>query len=214
MSWGRTLAAAAPIALAIGIFGVVFGAASSAEHGPLPTITMSLLVFSGVIQFTVVGLLSSGAGIGAIIATVLALNARNLVLGAAIRPQLAVSRLRCAILGWFLVDESFGLAIASGTEAARVLLLSGAVFYVAWQVGTLLGVAGAQVVTLADFASSIFPVLFVGLAAITARGTFAVARVVAAVAIVLIAARVAPDIQPFLPIVAAVLVAIPGGRER
>jgi predicted branched-subunit amino acid permease len=214
VSWSRTVAAAAPIALAIGIFGVVFGAGSSAEFGSLPTIAMSLLVFSGVIQFAVVGLLSGGAGIGAVIVTVLALNARNLVLGAAIRPQLSVSRLRRAILGWLLVDESFGLAMASGAEAARVLLLSGSVFYVAWQAGTLLGVAGAQVVTLADFASAIFPVLFVGLAAITARGTYAVARVVVAVVIVLVAARVAPDIQPFLPIVAAVLVAIPGGRER
>ena len=210
---GRTFLAAGPLALAIGIFGVVFGAATSTGYGPVPTIVMSLLVFSGVVQFAVVGLLVGGAGVGAVLVTVLALNARNLVLGAAIRPQLPVSRLRRAILGWFLVDESFGLAIASGARAAWVLAVSGAMFYVAWQVGTLLGVAGAQVVTLADFASAIFPILFVGLAAITARESDAAIRVGAAVVIVLVVARLAPDLQPFLPIAAALVVAIPGSRS-
>jgi predicted branched-subunit amino acid permease len=206
----RVTVAAAPLALAIAAFGIVFGAASSAEFGPGPTIVMSLVVFSGVVQFAVVGLLTGGAGIGAIIVTVLALNARNLVLGAALRPLLSTTRLRRAILGWFLLDESFGLAIAAGTQAARVLALSGAICYVAWLAGTLLGVAGAQVVTLEAFASTIFPVLFVGLAAITARGSDAVLRVLAAVAIVLVGARLAPDVQPFLPIAAAIVVAIPG----
>ena len=164
MSAFRVVVAAAPLGLAIAVFGVVFGAASSAEFGPAPTIVMSLLVFSGVVQFAVVALLTGGAGIGAILVTVIALNARNLVLGAALRPQLSTSRLRRAVLGWFLVDESFGLAVAAGRDAARVLALSGAICYLGWQVGTLLGVAGAQVVSLEDFASAIFPVLFVGLA--------------------------------------------------
>jgi predicted branched-subunit amino acid permease len=210
----RVVVAASPLALAIGVFGVIFGAASSAELGPEPTIAMSLFVFSGVVQFAIVGLLSSGAGVGAIIATVLALNARNLVLGAALRPLLSTTRLRRAILGWFLLDESFGLAITAGRQAAWVLAVSGAVCYVAWLAGTLLGVAGAQVVTLEDFASAIFPVLFVGLAAITARGDDAPLRVAGAVTIVLVVARLLPDVQPFLPIVAAILVAVPNGRGR
>jgi predicted branched-subunit amino acid permease len=209
----RVLAAAAPLGLAIAVFGVVFGAASSAEFGPGPTIAMSLLVFSGVVQFAVVALLSGGAGIGAILVTVLALNARNLVLGAALRPRLTTTRLRRALLGWFLVDESFGLAIAAGRDAARVLALSGAVCYAGWQVGTLLGVAGAEAVSLEDFATAIFPVLFVGLAAITMQGTGAVGRILATVAIVLVGARLAPDLQPFLPIAAALIVAIPGSRR-
>jgi predicted branched-subunit amino acid permease len=210
----RLIVAATPLALAIGVFGVVFGAASSAELGPAPTIAMSLLVFSGVVQFAVVALLGSGAGIGAILLTVLALNARNLVLGAALRPLLATTRVRRALLGWFLLDESFGLAITAGSRAARVLALSGAICYAAWQVGTLLGVAGAEVVTLEDFASAVFPVLFVGLAAITVRGRQAVLRVVAAAAIVVLGSWLAPGVQPFLPIVAAVIVAIPGRDRR
>jgi predicted branched-subunit amino acid permease len=210
----RVIGAAAPLALAIGVFGVVFGAASSVELGAGPTIAMSALVFSGVVQFAVIGLLDTGAGLGAILATVLALNARNLVLGAALRPLLATTRMRRAILGWFLVDEAFGLAVASGRDAARVLAISGVLCYAAWQVGTLLGVAGAEVVTLEDFASAIFPVLFVGLAALTARGDDAIVRIAVAAAIVLVGARLAPDLQPFLPIVAAILVAVPAGRGR
>jgi predicted branched-subunit amino acid permease len=210
----RTLWTAAPPAVAIGIFGIVFGAAASAELGAGPTIVMSVLVFSGVVQFAVVGLVTGGASMAAVILTVVALNARNLVLGAAIRPHLSASRLRRAMLGWFLVDESFGLAVASGVGAARVLAVSGALFYIAWQVGTVLGVAGAQAVALEDFAGAVFPVLFVGLAAITARGRDGVLRVLAAVAIVLVVARLAPAAQPFLPIAAALLVAIPGRRTR
>jgi predicted branched-subunit amino acid permease len=214
VTWPRTLLAAAPLALAIAIFGVVFGAASSAEFGPLPTIVMSLLVFSGVVQFAVVALLAGGAGVGAVLVTVLALNARNLVLGAAIRPQLATSRLRRAVLGWFLLDESFGLAITTGRRAAWVLAVSGALCYVAWQVGTLLGVAGAQVLSLENFATAVFPVLFVGLAAITAGDEDAVVRAVAAAALVLVVSMLVPTLRPFLPIAAALLVAIPGGRAR
>ena len=212
MSAFRVVVTAAPLGLAIAVFGVVFGAASSAEFGPAPTIVMSLLVFSGVVQFAVVALLTGGAGIGAIIVTVIALNARNLVLGAALRPQLSTTRFRRAVLGWFLVDESFGLAVAAGRDAARVLALSGTICYLGWQAGTLLGVAGAQVVSLEDFASAIFPVLFVGLAAITAGGTAAVLRIMATVAIVLVGARLVPDLQPFLPIAAALIVAVPGRR--
>ena len=95
-----------------------------------------------------------------------------------------------------------------------MLAVSGALCYVAWQVGTLLGVAGAQVVSLEDFATAVFPVLFVGLAAITARDEDAVVRAVAAAALVVVVSMLVPTFRPFLPIVAAILVAIPGGRSR
>jgi hypothetical protein len=143
----RILVTAAPVAGAIAVFGVVFGATASARIGPVAAIAMSLFIFSGTVQFATLGLL--GAGIAPLLLTVTALNARNLVLGSVIRPLLSVSRARRALLGWFLIDEAFGLAVASGREnAARVLLVSGLLCYAAWQVGTLLGVAGARVVAL------------------------------------------------------------------
>jgi predicted branched-subunit amino acid permease len=189
---------------------VVFGAAASAEYGAVPSMAMSILVFSGAVQFAVTGSLASGASVAAVLLTVVALNARNLVLGAALRPRLGGTRTRRALMGWFLVDESFGLAVASPGQASRVLVISGALFYVAWQVGTLLGVGGAQVLGLAQIATAVFPVLFIGLAAVTAAGRSGVVRAIAAAAIVLGGTMLLPDLHPFLPIAAALLVAVPG----
>jgi predicted branched-subunit amino acid permease len=87
-------------------------------------------------------------------------------------------------------------------------------FYLAWQAGTLLGVAGAQAVALEDLAAAVFPVLFIGLAAITATGRSGALRAVATAAIVLLGTVLAPGLHPFLPIVAALLVALPGPGRR
>jgi predicted branched-subunit amino acid permease len=175
---------------------------------------MSLLVFSGAVQFAVIGSLAGGATVTAVLLTVMALNARNLVLGAAFRTRVGGTRGRRALMGWFLTDESFGLAVASGVQAARVLVLSGALFYVAWQVGTILGVGGAQVLELEDAATAIFPVLFIGLAAITSRGRGGAVRSAVAAALVLVGVIVIPDLSPFLPIAASLLVSLPGGVAR
>ena len=196
------------------MYGVVFGATASAEYGIGPTVAMSLLVFSGAVQFAVVGLLTNGVAYGAVILTVVALNARNLVLGAALRPRVDGTRRRRVLMSWFLVDEGFGLAVASGRQAARVLVVSGMLFYLAWQAGTLLGVAGAQAVALEDLAAAVFPVLFIGLASITATGRSGALRAVAAAAIVLLGTILVPGLHPFLPIVAALLVALPGPMRR
>lgn len=210
----RILLAATPLALAVGVFGVIFGAASSAEFGAPMTVAMSLLVFSGTVQFALVGLLSSGVGVGAVILTVIALNLRHLVLGAAIRPRLHGSRLRRALMSWFLIDESFGLAVATRRRAGRVLVISGLLLWAAWQAGTLLGVGGAQVVALEGLATAIFPVLFIGLAALTARDRWGAVQAIVAATIVLAATVMVPDLHPFLPIIAAILVALPSGWGR
>jgi predicted branched-subunit amino acid permease len=203
-----------PVALAIGVFGVVYGAAASVEWGRELAVALSVLVFSGVTQFATLGLSASGAGALAIVVTVLALNARNLVLGAALRPRVEGGVGRRALLGWFLVDETFGLAMASRGRAAQVLLLAGATCYLAWVGGTVLGVMGARVAPLEGLATAVFPVLFVGLAAIVAVGRHAVWRAVAAGLGVACLAFAVPDptIHAFLPIAAALIVALPEPR--
>ena len=84
-----TLITAIPLAAAIGVFGVVFGAAASAAMDPALVLGMSLLIFSGSLQFALVGLLVSGAGPVALLFTTIVLNLRHVVFGALIRPQLA-----------------------------------------------------------------------------------------------------------------------------
>jgi branched chain amino acid efflux pump len=204
-----TLITAAPLAAAIGVFGMVFGAAASAQMDPALAVAMSLLVFSGSLQFALIGLLAGGAGPVALLVTTLVLNLRHVVLGAVLRPRLSGPAWRRALLSYFIVDESFGLAVAAGKRAAFVLAVSGVTFYLAWQVGTTLGVLGARLVALEDLAAAIFPVLFIGLAAVTARGRDGLLRAVAAALLVLVAGFVVPAFHDFAPIVAALIVALP-----
>jgi len=211
---GGLLLAAAPLALAIGVFGMIFGAAASLEMAPALALGMSLLVFSGTLQFATLGLLASGAGVAAILLTAIALNVRHIVLGAVLRPRVEGSPLRRALLAWFMLDESFGLAVASGRRAGLVLLASGALFFAAWVVGTLLGLLGARLVAVEGLAVALFPVLFVGLTAITVRGRPGVARALVAAAIVIAVSLLAPGLHAFVPIMAALLVALAGALPR
>lgn len=208
------VAATLPLGSAIAVFGMIYGAAAAPELGAAMTIATSLLVFSGTLQFATLGLLVAGAGPVAILVTAVALNTRHLVLGALLRPLLEGSPLRRAALAWFLVDESFGLAYAARRRAAATLLVAGLVCYAAWQIGTALGLAGARIEALESAAGAVFPVLFIGLAAVTsARLTLAVRAAAAALA-VLVVGVVLPDLRTFAPVLAALAVALPGGRER
>lgn len=204
---------AVPLGAAIGAFGVIFGAAASAYIEPVLVVGMSALIFSGTLQFATLGLVIAGAGAPAIVLTAIALNTRHLVLGAVLRPRIAGPPWRRAVLAWFMLDESFGLAVAARRNAGRVLLAAGAFFFVTWVGGTILGLLGAQV-ALRGLAAAVFPVLFVGLAALTVRGRDGVLRAAVAAALVFGLAFVAPELYAFLPIIAAIAVALPDGRPR
>jgi predicted branched-subunit amino acid permease len=209
---GGLLLAAAPLAAAIGVFGIIFGAAASVQMDAALVVGMSILVFSGTLQFATVGLLASGAGVAAIVLTAIALNARHVVFGAVLRNRIEGSPWRRAVMAWFMLDESFGLSLAAGRRTGFVLLASGALFFVAWIGGTILGVLGARLVAVEGIAAALFPVLFVGLTAITVRGRPGVLRAMVAAALVLVFSAVLPDLHAYVPIVAALLVALPGSR--
>ena len=85
---GGLILSALPLAVAIGVFGVIFGASAQAHMDVALVVAMSLLVFSGSLQFAVVGLLASGAGAVAILVTAVALNARHIVMGAIVRHRI------------------------------------------------------------------------------------------------------------------------------
>ena len=113
-----------------------------------------------------------------------------------------------------MLDESFGLAISSRRQASAVLLISGALFFVAWQAGTLLGLLGARLVAVEGLAAALFPILFIGLAAATTRGRGGMARAVLAAIFVLTLVQLLPDVHAFVPIAVALAVAMPGPRDR
>jgi predicted branched-subunit amino acid permease len=219
-----TLATAAPAAAAIAVFGVLFGAAARPVIGPELTLLASLLIFSGATQFATIALAAAGAAAPALLLTAAILNVRHLVMGAVLRPILGPSRLRRGLLAWFMLDETFGFTIVAaerlpaGSErevvAERTLLVSGIICYAAWLLGTLLGILGAGLQGLGGVAEALFPVLFVGLAALTARSLDLAARALVAAGLTALICLMAPDWRALAPAVAGLLVALRSDRMR
>lgn len=203
------LAAAAP-ALAIAIFGVIYGSLAQPVLGLGATLLSSLLIFSGSVQFMIAALLLAGAGMGAVVAGAFTLNLRNLLMGAVLRPCIHASTLRRAGLAWFLTDEATGLALTSEDEAEEILVRSGLLFYLSWQVGTALGLVGASLESVADLAEAVFPVLFIGLAALACPTINVALRALLAASLTGGVAAVAPDMGAVAAVGAAIVVALPG----
>lgn len=214
------LALTLPAAAAIAVFGSLYGASARAVMGVPLTLASSVFVYSGALQFAVVALLTSGATALPLLLTAGVLNLRHLVLGAALRPRMESGPLGRALLAFFLVDETFGFAIAAGNAASegavarateRMLLLSGMTCYVAWLVGTLIGVLGGGLAVVENMAGAIFPVLFIGLASLAATRRSHVARALVAAALTAVVALTVPELRMLAPVVTGVLVALPGG---
>ena len=204
-----------PAAGAIAVFGTLYGTAAQPLMGTPLTIASSMLIFSGALQFALIGLLSAGAGAPALLLTAGTLNLRHVVMGAVLRPRIGGSRLRRAGLAFTLLDETFGFAVAAPEEAGaeRTLFVSGIVCYIAWQIGTVVGVLGAGLSGVEKLADAVFPVLFIGLASLAATSGTLVLRAVAAAALTAAVALFLPDIRSLAPVIAGVLVALPGSAD-
>lgn len=163
------VAAALPVAAAIGVFGVVYGAAAQPILGSRMTVVSSLVLFSGAAQFTMVALVAAGASPVGVLGAVAALALRHLPLGAVLRPRLRAGRPRRALLSFFLTDETTGLGLTVDAPPERTVATSGVLAYAAWVLGTVAGMAGAGLDSVEPLAAALFPVLFVGLAALTVR---------------------------------------------
>jgi predicted branched-subunit amino acid permease len=209
-----------PAALAIAVFGVLYGAAARPLIGPELTILSSVIIFSGATQFSIIALLAAGATAPALLATAAILNVRHLVMGAVLRPHLGQSRVKRAMLAWFLLDESFGFTVLAAERvepgaqrtavAEHTLLITGLCCYLAWLIGTALGILGAGVPGLDGVAEAVFPVLFIALAALTARTLGMAGRAAAAALITALISLALPDWRALAPVAAGLAVALPG----
>jgi branched chain amino acid efflux pump len=164
------------------------------------------------VQFALAGLLTARAGIAALVGGAITLNLRNLALGAVTRPRVQCSVIRRAGLR-FLTDEAVGLSLASAADAFKTLLMSGAMFYLSWQAGTALGLLGASVGGVGSAAEAVFPVLFIGLAALSCPSRSIALRAVAAADATAATLVLWPGSRGVVAVVAAVAAALPGGRK-
>jgi predicted branched-subunit amino acid permease len=109
---------------------------------------MSALIYAGASQFAALDLWVAPLPLATLALTVLAVNARHILLGAVLAPWLLrVPRLRRLAALFFLSDANFAQAMAArerGERDAGILLGSGLTMWVCWMAGTSIGVAAGS----------------------------------------------------------------------
>ncbi len=186
---------ALPFMLVIVPFGMLFGVlAAEAGWSLAEVMGMSVLVIGGASQFTALQLLGEHAPLAIAIATSLAVNLRFAMYSASLAPHIgaAPAWLR-AIAAYFVVDQTYGVAIGRfqrpprmqlGERVAYFLGLGVATYtpwYVATWVGTVAGTAIPAGLAL-DFA---VPVTFLALTGPAVRSLPHLAAAVVSVTVAL-----------------------------
>jgi predicted branched-subunit amino acid permease len=142
-----TLRDAIGLGVAVGLYGVAFGAAAAgAGLDPWQALAMSALMFTGASQFALVGVLGAGGGGAAAIGSALLLGTRNTVYGVRLAPMLAPrTRLHRAGAAHWVIDETTAMAVAApDRELGRLAFwVTGATIYLGWNATTLVGAVGA-----------------------------------------------------------------------
>ena len=147
--------AMAPLALGVGPFGLVVGAASS-ENGLsiIEAVGFSVFVFAGASQLAAIELLGDGGAVAVAIGTALIINLRMLMYSASLAPYARDIRTgRRGIMTYLLVDQAYALSIVrwereKESPQARFAFFVGvaAPLWTVWQITTVLGfVFGSRV---------------------------------------------------------------------
>jgi predicted branched-subunit amino acid permease len=217
-----TLRDAVGLGLAVGLYGVAFGAAADAAGLDLwQAMTMSLLMFTGASQFALVGVLGAGGGALAAVGSALLLGTRNTVYGVRLvpllRPRGVLPRLGTA---HWVIDETTALAIAApDRKLARLAFLAGgSTIFVVWNLTTVVGSLGAAALSGAALAAldAVVPAAFLALLWPRLRGSFPEAAVQRRVALggAVVALVLTPFVPPGVQVIAAVVAVALAGRPR
>ena len=129
-----------PIFLTAVVVGIAFGlTARQSGLSIVETSATSVIVFAGAAQFVMLDLLRTGTPVPLIVLTVLLLNARHLLMAAAIRPFVQVASLpRRLGLAYVLTDEAFAMGIGWFRRGHRDLAyyaVFSTVLWCSWNVG-------------------------------------------------------------------------------
>lgn len=122
-------------------FGLAYVvAARKAGLTPLEIQLMSLIIFSSAAQISMVGLLTAGASVWAIVLASLTLNVQNVLYGFSLRQRLHFNWFTRLLATYLLTDGAFVMTMAAG-ESASVAFLIGAelsMFFI-WNASTFGG---------------------------------------------------------------------------
>jgi len=218
----RTLRDAIGLGVAVGLYGIAFGAAAAgAGLSTWQAVAMSALMFTGASQFALVGVLGAGGGALAALGSALLLGTRNTVYGVRLAPLLTPRGwVRRAGTAQLVIDESTAMAVAApDRELGRLAFwATGGTVYVFWNLMTLVGALGASGLgeTAQAALDSVVPAAFLALLWPRLRRTAAEPEVSRRVAVG--GAVVALVLTPFVPagvqVVLAVVAVLLAGRPR
>ncbi len=128
------------VSVATGLYGISFGALSTAAGlSVLQTQLLSLAMFTGGSQFAFVGALGGGGAAALVSASLLGI--RNMVYGAQMNAVFAPQGPRKLLQAHVTIDESVALAVGQSepTEQARAFWAGGVGVFVFWNLLTLVG---------------------------------------------------------------------------
>lgn len=204
-----------PLCAAVAAFGVSFGVlAESAGWGKFAPIVMSLTTFTGASQFATVSILAAGGGLGAAVLAAVLLAMRYLPIGVSVAPELRGNAVSRFFQSQLVIDESWAVANRGDGKIDRATLVgAGLALYVSWQIGTVAGVFGGDLV--GDPQSlgldAAFPALFLALLAPQLRNQRTLAAALIGVAVAL---SLMPFVRPGVPVIAATVGCLAGWRNR
>jgi len=139
---------AAAIGVAVGAYGLGFGAVSvTAGLSVLQTCALSLLAFTGASQFALVGVLGAGGSVPAGMAGALLLGSRNTLYAVRLAELLPLRGPRKHLAAQGTIDETTAMTISAPPELAGIAFWATFIaVYACWNLATLLGALGAGVV--------------------------------------------------------------------
>lgn len=134
-----------PLSVSVFTYGLAYGAlAHSTNHlGLVQTLAMSVFVFAGASQFTILALLQQGAVFWTIVSSVFFLNSRQILYGLSLGRHLTrIPIRRLLALSHGMTDESYSVTILAAEErevSASYFFGAGTAIFVPWIFSSLLG---------------------------------------------------------------------------
>jgi 4-azaleucine resistance transporter AzlC len=212
--YGAGVRAAVPLAVVVGTFGLSFGVlAREAGMGSVAPLVMSATTFAGSAQFAVASVLGAGGGVAAACIAALLLNGRYGPIGMSVAGALRGNVVKRVLEAQLVVDESWALSNRGGGRFDRQMLIGvGSLLYVAWVVGTAIGVLSGNLIGNPNKLGldAAFPALFLALLVgqIHSRRAALAAATGGAIALI-----VTPFAKPGLPLIVACLACLLGWRR-
>lgn len=148
--WWRASLDILPLSISVIPWGILCGAlALQVGLSPLQAQLMSLLVYAGAAQLSATTLFGAGTPLLPIMGSTFVITSQHFLYGFTFRRDVLPLSLRWrASLAFFLTDEMFAVALKdrerNGAFNPAYALIAGFVFYLFWNLATLLGIAAGQ----------------------------------------------------------------------